>query len=42
MVKTKAIKDFEEHGIIHPNKAGEVAEYLAQNNTEEDNEDENT
>jgi len=28
MVKTKAIKDFEEYGIIHPNKAGEVAEYL--------------
>lgn len=42
MVKTNTIHNFEEYGIINPNKAAEVAKYLAENNTKDDNEDQNT
>jgi hypothetical protein len=42
MVKTNTIERFERWGIIHPDEAGQVAEYLAEENTEDSDGDENS
>ena len=42
MVKTNAIKRFEKYGVIDPNEAGQIAEYLAEQGDEAEHDNENT